>query len=202
MESEAPQPPRNSAQLQARMTQLRSMVNSGLLEEEDIADEVEQLKAEARAWRVSTAASGAVGGCPAASQPQAGGCCAACCAGAAACDWDGMDALPLQPFDRAGSWAVFATSALPRAPETGSTAALRAAVGEPVAARAAAGGRAGGFAATKAANTSSLRKPIAPRSAGLYFLKFASALRAETLTSFFRTGFLAGGPTLYVNPVR
>ena len=109
------------------MTQLRSMVNSGLLEEEDIADEVEQLKAEARAWRVSTAASGAVGGCPAASQPQAGGCCAACCAGAAACDWDGMDALP------AGSWAVFATSVLPRAPETGSTAALRAAVGEPVA---------------------------------------------------------------------
>ena len=44
----------------------------------------------------------------------------------AANDWDGMDALP------AGSWAVFATSELPRAPETGSTAALRAAVGEPL----------------------------------------------------------------------
>lgn len=71
MESEAPRPPRNSAQLQARMAQLRGMVNTGLLEEEDIAEEVEQLKAEARAWRVSTAASGAVGGCPAASQPQA-----------------------------------------------------------------------------------------------------------------------------------
>jgi hypothetical protein len=45
----------------------------------------------------------------------------------AANDWAGMDAHP------PGSWAVFATSVLPRAPQAGSSAALRAAVSEPVA---------------------------------------------------------------------
>ena len=45
------------------------MVESGLLEEEDVAEEVGQLKGEAKAWRVSTAASGALVGRAATLQP-------------------------------------------------------------------------------------------------------------------------------------
>ncbi len=55
MESGAAQPPRSSAQLKARMDELRGMVDSGLLEAADIADEEQQLRAEARAWQLSTA---------------------------------------------------------------------------------------------------------------------------------------------------
>ena len=56
MEGGAPPPPRGAADLRARMAELRGMVEDGLLEEEDIAEEVLLLKAEAKAWRLSSAA--------------------------------------------------------------------------------------------------------------------------------------------------
>ena len=58
MADEAARPPRSAAELQARMLQLRSLVDSGLLGESDVEGEVATLKSEAKAWQQRTAGAG------------------------------------------------------------------------------------------------------------------------------------------------
>jgi hypothetical protein len=56
MEDEAARPLRSSEQLEARMCELKRLVASELLSADDVAVEVAQLRAEARAWLLRTAA--------------------------------------------------------------------------------------------------------------------------------------------------
>ena len=65
MEGEAGPPLRSGDQLAERMAELQRLVQAGLLSADDIADEVAQLKAEAKAWRARSAAAAAGGAQPA-----------------------------------------------------------------------------------------------------------------------------------------
>jgi len=135
MEDEAARPLRSSEQLEARMCELKRLVASELLSADDVAVEVAQLRAEARAWLLRTAAADVLSYNYAVrydaddeqqhwlTEPRYVGSNNA----SAENDWSGMDAHP------PGSWAVFTTSVLPRAPQAGRTTALRAAPPEIIA---------------------------------------------------------------------
>ena len=69
MEDEAARPLRSSEQLEARMCELKRLVASELLSSDDVAVEVAQLRAEARAWLLRTAAAGVQPGGAAAPLP-------------------------------------------------------------------------------------------------------------------------------------
>ena len=122
MEDEAARPLRSSEQLEARMCELKRLVASELLSADDVAVEVAQLRVslsynyavrydaddEQQHWLT---------------EPRYVGSNIA----SAENNWSGMDAHP------PGSWVVFTTSVLPRAPQAGRTTALRAAPPEIIA---------------------------------------------------------------------
>jgi hypothetical protein len=61
MEDGAGPPLRSGDQLAERMAELQRLVQAGLLSADDIAEEVTQLKAEAKAWRARSAAAASAG---------------------------------------------------------------------------------------------------------------------------------------------
>lgn len=154
------------------MAELRGMVESGLLEEEDVAEEVGQLKGEAKAWRVSTAASGALVGRAATLQPLQR--CRRC---------SRMRSLPAR-----GRCS----------PRACCRVHLRQAPLRHCARRWLSPWLYSGEDCNTARSACCGNFYSAPFTTGLSFLKKRSGAARRTLTCFFSMGFLDGGPTLSV----